>query len=350
MTEETETNGHLSPVSEEDTETGTTYVSDFTFSPGEDTTAVNSDDEEEIDIMANNLKIAITKFGGLPAENAEQFLQDFESYAILNKLKDCDARKIAAFHLHLTGPCLIWYQNLSEIEKGSWETLKSLFNTKYVNLDIEHNPALFAESELFSKIQLAPTQAIDAYHSVLLQKGKRLQKPDRDILIKFIEGLPAQLAFFVRAGCPANLSDALQASKMGEAYGYRVQTMSPLLASNHAELPTVPYETSVNQLATQVSQLTQAVDKLTTQKTSQYNNGQRGRGRGRGGQQTRGRGGQQAAQPGQVTCYQCQGLNHYRNECNQVQDAPSKPDTQCQLCEQYGHDAPYCRQLQQQGK
>ena len=37
----------------------------------------------------------------------------------------------------------------------------------------------------------------------------------------FIQGLPAQLAFFVRAGNPSDITSAMTASKMGEAYGYR---------------------------------------------------------------------------------------------------------------------------------
>jgi hypothetical protein len=50
------------------------------------------------------------KFGGYPHENASQFIAEFESYATLHYIKLCeDSRKIAAFHLHLSGPALTWF-------------------------------------------------------------------------------------------------------------------------------------------------------------------------------------------------------------------------------------------------
>ena len=46
-------------------------------------------------------------------------------------------------------------------------------------------------------------------------------KSDQAQLFKFIQGLPAQLEFFVRAGNPSDITSAMTAAKMGEAYGYR---------------------------------------------------------------------------------------------------------------------------------
>jgi hypothetical protein len=49
------------------------------------------------------------EFNGYPQDNAKQFLDEFESYSILNELHLSDKRRIAAFHLHLRGPALSWF-------------------------------------------------------------------------------------------------------------------------------------------------------------------------------------------------------------------------------------------------
>ena len=56
---------------------------------------------------------------------------------------------------------------------------------------------------------------------MVLEKGTHLGKSDRDMSNKFINGLPSQLAFFVRASCIHNFRDALHSAKIGEAHGYR---------------------------------------------------------------------------------------------------------------------------------
>ena len=232
----------------------------------------------------------------MPAEDAAQFLADFTAYATLHKLngndEDSKARKIAAFQLHLTGPCLVWFNNLSTTDRSTWANIETAFNSKYVNIDIENNPALHAESELLSKMKLAPNQSIDEFHAMLLQKGKRLKKPERDILIRFIDGLPAQLAFFVRAGRPADLESALSSAKLGESFGYRYQPETNLIAGSFAAVNN--FESKPNQLTgltSQVAAITKRLDDVEMSSCQQQRGGFRGgfqpgyhrdRGRGRG--------------------------------------------------------------------
>ena len=53
------------------------------------------------------------KFSRLPRENWAKFLREFESFSTLHELdEDDEARKLAAFHLHLQGPSLTWYNTL----------------------------------------------------------------------------------------------------------------------------------------------------------------------------------------------------------------------------------------------
>ena len=65
-----------------------------------------------------------------------------------------------------------------------------------------------------------PHQHIEDYYSQILEKGRKLVNSDQEQLLKFIQGLPAQLELFVRAGNLSDIASAMTAAKMGEAYGY----------------------------------------------------------------------------------------------------------------------------------
>lgn len=56
--------------------------------------------------------------------------------------------------------------------------------------------------EKFHSLTLKPVQRIDDFYSVVLNLGARLQLRDRDIIYRFIAGLPERLRFFVRVGRP----------------------------------------------------------------------------------------------------------------------------------------------------
>ena len=51
------------------------------------------------------------------------------------------------------------------------------------------------ESELFQKMSLLPGQSLDDCYSSLSEKGHILKKPDHELLVRFIYGLPKKLAF-----------------------------------------------------------------------------------------------------------------------------------------------------------
>ena len=147
-------------------------------------------------------------------EDASKFLAEFESYLTLSAI---EPRAVAAFHLHLTGPARIWFNNLTI--KDSWTTFKACFLAEYANC-LKKN-SLIAESLAFDNIKVGQRQAKEDFHSTVLDKGRRLHKTDTDMTNRFIAGLPPQLAFFVRAGRVSLFRDALQSAKIGEAHGYR---------------------------------------------------------------------------------------------------------------------------------
>ncbi|CAG2209064.1 unnamed protein product [Mytilus edulis] len=127
------------------------------------------------------------KFGGYPHENAFQFLSEFESYAVLHHiLPEEDARKIAAFHLHLCGPALTWFNTLPADNKHVWQTFEQVYKKQYIDVDFR-SPTILLEGEIFETLKLSKGQSIDDFYAQLLEKATILHKSDHEILIKFIK-------------------------------------------------------------------------------------------------------------------------------------------------------------------
>jgi hypothetical protein len=117
-----------------------------------------------------------------------------------------DSRKLAAFHLHLQGPALTWSNGLAP--GLDWDTIKQGFLDKYVTIGWQY-PSVVIESESFQNMVLGQTQEIEDLYCQLMEKGKILSKPEEEIMLKFINGLPEKLAFDVRTSKPGNMSKAL---------------------------------------------------------------------------------------------------------------------------------------------
>lgn len=77
----------------------------------------------------NMAKVTCDTYSGYPHENAQKFLSQFESYTTFLNIHD-DDRKVAAFHLHMKGPAVAWFNSL--IDK-SWESILNEFRTRFCN-------------------------------------------------------------------------------------------------------------------------------------------------------------------------------------------------------------------------
>ena len=176
-----------------------------------------------------------------------------------------DSRKLAAFHLHLQGPALTWCNGLSP-DLTVWKSVKDLFVDKYVKIGWRH-PSVVTESENFHNMVLAPSQEIEDYYCQLIEKGHLLDKPDHEIMFKFINGLPDKLAFYVRTSNPKDCAHALSIAKAGEAYKYRVHDSVSAARLNSA---TNNYNTNsdVADLKSKVDDLTNLVKNLATERPS----------------------------------------------------------------------------------
>lgn len=121
---------------------------------------------------------------------------------------DQDVRKVAAFHLHLRGPAVSWFNSLTD--------KSSAFKSRYF-FNEGQNPTLFLEIDIFSNLKLLDGQLFEDFHSTVVEKGSILRNPDDEVLGKFISGLPDKLRLFVVAGAPKDMMTALTQAKLGEA-------------------------------------------------------------------------------------------------------------------------------------
>lgn len=302
-------------------------------------------------------KLAVCrKFGGYPHENGSVFLQEFQSYATLHNILDSEpARKIAAFHLHLTGPAVTWFNSLSSAHKTSWRHFVTIFKVKYVNLDW-NNPTVLMENEVFENLKLSPGQSLEDFHCQLVEKAELLSKPDYEVMCKFIKGLPEKLAFFVRAGSHTASSSALSAAKMGEACGYRIHddiTVSAVTKSTGTDI-TGAAKSEISELRDKVTHLTDIVEKLAVSQnsptprhapTKRFVDSNRTTRENSSRQNTRLQYPNASDSNASFSCYKCQGKNHIQRNCLWNGQGQANASVQCQICFQFGHEALLCVKL-----
>ncbi|KAK3101520.1 hypothetical protein FSP39_004191 [Pinctada imbricata] len=263
-------------------------------------------------------KISIDKFSGFSTENGQNFLREFESFCTFQNLSD-DGRKIAAFHLHLKGPALVWFNALSQTDKIRWTSLKQAFTHQYARQDM-FDPCMVAESALFESLKLNSCQPLEQFHSEIMEKGMKLQKPERDMITKFINELPTQLAFFVRAASVQSFKEALKQAKLGEAYGYRTTTETTA-AVRHQQVPS----STENQMFSMMKDISERLSKLETGTGKRHEQQHPG-----GGRNT-------------IQCHICSGEGHKKSQCQWTGRGDKNPRARCQFCEQNGHFAKQCR-------
>lgn len=315
-----------------------------------------------------------SEFSGYPQENGRKFLKEFESYAILHELDRYDQkRKLAAFHLHLKGPALTWFDSLSDETRESWEDVCVLFKGKFVNFQAQGANSLM-HTEIFQSLTLTPGQSVDDFYCSVLEKGQLLDKPPHELMAKFIGGLPYDMAYFVRAGNPDDIQAALTAAKMAETCGYRKHELSVnAITSTKPKYQTPPtpdpYTEEIRSLKAQVKSLSEIVlgkpehDKTQNTYTNselaelkdevhtlssavskmQVNTQRAGHNTTNDNKRVYYKS-SQTNQRGRRTiyCYRCNGASHYENECNWNGYGEISQNSTCQICAQQGHTADLC--------
>ena len=224
------------------------------------------------------------------------------SYALLHDLHAYDGKKVAAFHLHLEGPALTWYNALSDFSKRKWESVQVVFEEKFINF-ANNNTMAMMERQVFNALKLGPGQTLEDYHSQIIEKGTLLQKPEHEIIARFIDGFPEKAAFFVRAGQPPDLTLAFTSAKIAETCGYH-QSDLPSIATSPKQQDSSE-NTNIHTLTQEVAKLSKTVSELVISKQSGQSNS--------------------LNQPSyffspqqnvQLTCYSCNFPGHKRKDCN----------------------------------
>lgn len=196
---------------------------------------------------------------------------------------------------------------------------------------------------MFDALTLHPTMAIETFHGQVLEKGSKLDKPERDLTSKFIHGLPQQLAFFVRAGNSRCLQDAYQQAKLGEAYGYRTSGPSVSVSRPYnADVPGPQFSAARTQkigrsedITSILGQLVDRMDRLEASMLSRY---------------TRRKNiNQEASARNGIVCFQCRGQGHRKSECLWIGSGRSAPNTTCQICQQKGQSEGVCKKIKNSG-
>ena len=287
----------------------------------------------------------IDKFFGLSSGtlSPENFLNTFDSYSTVYKF-DNDAQKVAAFHLHLEGEALTWFNGLPTGKKDTWAHAKGAFRERFIEHNEQNAPDMVSAMQMFGNMSLSPGQSIGDYYTLITEKAKALNKTPAETLLRFVEGLPQELAFFVRAGRPNTTEEALTAARNGEAYNYRCNK-----ACNNIPL-SQSTDDRVDTLAKQIEKLTTLVDKqqqqqqqLQQQLQQQQQPQQQQQAR---YQQPRYQqpAGAQATPP---TCEICKGVWHDQSRCNKRANFGPRPNMKCYTCGQFGHGQRAC--MLQQG-
>lgn len=283
-------------------------------------------------------RVTLEKFSGYTEEDGDKFLKEFTSYIKFNSIGE-DDRIIAAFHLHLAGPALIWYNQLTDLTKLSWNAVQGAFKERFF-ITSPLDPSLIMESAVFDTLKLGPGQHIEDFHSAILEKGQKLGKPERDLINKFIEGLPPRIAFFVRVGRCTNYNEALNLAKTAVCHYQHDVNIAQTASMKQPSSDIANLSSDIHKLTTAVQQLVSDITKSHPPPVPQSH--------------------PLVAIPNSThqppnpamdgvnrECFGCHAFGHIKRACCWSGRYPSNPALRCQLCSQNGHEANDCVWLNQ---
>ena len=70
---------------------------------------------------------SLKKFNGFMHGDGSKFLEEIKSYMTLSGIEQSSPKAVAAFHLQLQRPALIWFNSLPNIKKSAWLVVEASF-------------------------------------------------------------------------------------------------------------------------------------------------------------------------------------------------------------------------------
>jgi hypothetical protein len=170
---------------------------------------------------------------------------------------------------------------------------------------------------------LGPHQDIEDLYCQFLEKGQILNKPDQEVMFKFINGLSAKFAFYVRSSLPEDIAEAISLAKADEAYKYRVHVESVAAAKAAND--------DISDLKRQMGELTNMVQRMACEQSKQYSNNYNHNG-------AKSQGSSRLS----AIFHNCNSLGHIKKYYNWNGRGNVYQNLHCQLCSQKGHTALQC--------
>ena len=233
------------------------------------------------------------KFGGLLSEDANTWLEHFETFAKIRKYDE--AAKIEHMSLYMTGIAALWFRNLcKETQKDTWAHLSEAFKEAYIN----------DKSYLIQKIEntrMSTFKSSEQYINHIVSMCNKAGITEKDMVPHLERGLPAEIKKMVLAHRSKNLADCIDTI-------YRSETIIDTIDKPEAEVKALAADKQLTTIADAITNLTEKLEQLEKASKSHSNNGNRGNNRGgyRGGYR------QNYRVP---ECYNCGKRGHMSYEC-----------------------------------
>ena len=156
----------------------------------------------------NSILTYMNRYTGLSKENAQDFLKRFEKYC--GFLDIADEKKVDTFSVLLSGPASIWYDELEDTQKDTWEHLGNAYKERYIENE---------KKEIIRSIRdkkMSATDSVEDYTAAMDALFSRAKLPEEQKIEDYISGLRNGIKLHVIAMEPATYADAVAKAKTGE--------------------------------------------------------------------------------------------------------------------------------------
>ena len=179
----------------------------------DDTLTFSSPSDSDLsDNMSIPNSITPGYFHGNELENAKAWLDLFERYKRLKQWADDSI--VISFPLFLRDSALIWFNNLEDEQKSSYESIRLNFVNRY----FPQENLIWVRREKFNARTQTSTESVDDYVQDKIRLGRDCDKEEKDLLEHIVSGFQPHIRLYVMEGKPSTVSKATELAKVAEAF------------------------------------------------------------------------------------------------------------------------------------